>query len=231
MCPNILFYISAVSILLLGPFLRFYFVNILYFFSLLLFHSSNVLLALLKLLQFSLCLAVSSISLPVLVSVCSLQLFSCDWFSSLISAVGPPSQRAAFLHADEEGAPRGCGHEGALCSPAGRSPRRQGCVTQEKLISPGKQRGFRDTGQVQLVSDPQQIASCEPQFPHLKMGIFPACKATVKVKYSVISAGRPAEDPGHNEHTMKAAVIIFTLSLEQCDSKCTPTRVLKADGT
>lgn len=98
MCPNILFYISAVSILLLGPFLRFYFVNILYFFSLLLFHSSNVLLALLKLLQFSLCLAVSSISLPVLVSVCSLQLFSCDWFSSLISAVGPPaSGRPSYM--------------------------------------------------------------------------------------------------------------------------------------
>lgn len=67
------------------------------FFSLLLYHSSNIPLALLKLLK-SLAHELHFTS-SVSSYICSLQLFSCGWFSCLITADGPKQPSAAFLHA------------------------------------------------------------------------------------------------------------------------------------
>lgn len=101
LAPKKLFYISAISILLFGPLLRFYISNIWYFLNIwlifLVCYYITVATSPLKLLK-SLAHELHFTS-SVSSYICSLQLFSCGWFSCLITADGPKQPSAAFLHA------------------------------------------------------------------------------------------------------------------------------------
>ena len=171
------------------------------FLTLLLFHSSNILLAFLKMLVSSLC-SMSSILLPVLLlPIMSLQLsFHAIGFPQFsdFGSWPPP----AVLHKSEERQcvlRAGCAHhptaehEGAQAAQAPvshtllqpncrESPHcwistRPGIHDTGKAYVPREAVWSRDRGQLQLASDLKQITLCEPQFPHLKNGYIPSMQS------------------------------------------------------